>query len=1030
MSRPHWTRRHTGGVTRSLALIAIVSASWIGLAAQGNVPPERGGQVVSLGMPPVYEGSGGVAAGWFRPGDSSDFVFNAQLGVRRYLGSPIVGIAAVGLEGYVGVRPGTLDGGGRFLFSIPVFHVSVGGDYNVPGADLDLLLRLELPMRRGGIVGDGSQLRIDYLPSRANSITFGLTFPLWGRPMGSTRPVQNAVHLGEFPIRRVGAPGHVDSRLAAALDSVREHARWVTRFVTPFVDRGGAEPAKAYAAATGELTARLTSRSVADEMRDYHAALNRAFALAAAAPGTGGPPDLEKGRAISVAARDVLLEYVILPYDRLLGQRKVNDHLTEFRAPAQTHFARWILHQSGLPDDRLSASLYVFQTLVDVMEDVREAQLQRWEDSRLVWIPLQLALTPDQYDTQAKLDTIIERAGDASFAGGNAFWYVMNESFQLEMNRSVRAAEDYHVLWIHDFRGRNDKGDPDKMAFAHTVDSYLKALTERVRAYDTTGKLPIYMLFLDQHYFEINKSRLFLRVLEHPLTYHLDLPHEFAAWEAQLAAAQDSLRAAVAASRLLQAERSQYGDAWLANRVKVQVNITNPSDFSFQSFQVAGILPVPDNIMRDHRKIAFYDLTDDDPYRGLVMFTGMGIGEHYVGPDWEDRAVLIQGPAAQPVRDAARRLLLQQGIPADQIPWPLRDRPRADDYAARVAAFTAARERELGGPSGRIMQLYNQTGYASKPIDVAKAVLYSLMPDGSVLRIPDSLWQSYLYASLLTGSALRGCTVMIFAPALKSAPSAAAPTMARAHDLFSALVYMRNALAQPIAAAGGRLLVGLYNPRVGVGDVRGRFKQALETLRSTELRALGPPNPAVLAVLDSLDAIFKEVGYQTPDYLSQGDSAQRPKLHLKANLLLSRPAADLLANRPEWGPIASEYVRYIARQAGPIEGRPDARTAAAGFTQAVKGLVAAVNRSRDTATAAHVVAYLTVGSVNMDYRSMVMDGEAMTTMTGWQTLAGLVDFDILQGLTAWIDTQQQLDSLLPPPGGMTRSMANLLRLAL
>jgi len=980
-------------------------------------------------MPPVYEGSGGVAAGWFRPGDSAGFVFNAHLGVRRYLGSPIVGIAAVGLEGYAGGRTGTMDGGGRFLFSIPVFHVSVGADYNVPDADLDLLLRLELPMQRGGVVGHGSQLQIDYLPSRANSLTFGLTFPLWGRPMGSTRPIQNAVHLGTFPIRRVAAPSNVDPRLAAALDSVRAHARWVTRFVTPFVDQGGTEPAKAYGAATGELTARLTSRSVADEIRDYHAALDWAFAIAAA-PGTGGPPDRERGRALSIGARDILLEYVLLPYDRLLGQRKVNDHLTEFRAPAQTHFARWMLNQSGLPDDRLAASLYVFQTLVDIMEDVREYQLKRWDDSRLVWLPLQLALTPDQCDTQAKLDAIIERAGDARFTGGNAFWYVMNESFQLEMSRSVRAARDYHVLWIHDFRGRNDKGDPDKMAFAHTVDSYLNALTERVRAYDTTGKLPIYMLFLDQHYFEINKSRLFLRVLEHPLTYHLHLPHEFEAWETRLAAVQDSLRAAVAASRLLQAERSQYGDAWLANRVKVQVNITNPSDFSFQSFQVAGILPVPDNIMRDHRKIAFYDLTDDDPYRGLVMFTGMGIGEHYVGPDWEDRAVMIQGPAAQPVRDAARRLLLQQGIPEDQIPWPLRARPKADDYAARVAAFTVASEREFGGRSGRILQLHNQTGYAGKPIDVAKAVLYSLMPAGSILRIPDSLWQSYLYASLLTGSALRGCTVMIFAPALKSAPSAAPPTMARAHGLFSALVYMRSALGKPIAAAGGRLLVGLYTPRVGVGDVRGRLTQARETLRSPELQEVEPLNPAVLAVLDSLDRILKDVGYQTPDYLAAGDTAQRPKLHLKANLLLSRDAADLLINRPEWGPIMSEYVRYIARQAGPIEGRPDARTTAARFTNAVKGLIAAVNKNLAPATAAHAMAYLTVGSVNMDYRSMVMDGEVMTTVTEWQTLAALIDFDILLGLTTWLDTQKELDALLPPPGGMTRSMANLLKLAL
>ena len=49
-------------------------------------------------------------------------------------------------------------------------------------------------------------------------------------------------------------------------------------------------------------------------------------------------------------------------------------------------------------------------------------------------------------------------------------------------------------------------------------------------------------------------------------------------------------------------------DAWLKNRIKVQVNITNPADPSFFSYHVMGILPIPDNIMRDHRKIAFYDV--------------------------------------------------------------------------------------------------------------------------------------------------------------------------------------------------------------------------------------------------------------------------------------------------------------------------------------------------------------------------------------------------------------------------------------
>mgnify|MGYP003471833463 CR=1 FL=1 len=45
---------------------------------------------------------------------------------------------------------------------------------------------------------------------------------------------------------------------------------------------------------------------------------------------------------------------------------------------------------------------------------------------------------------------------------------------------------------------------------------------------------------------------------------------------------------------------------------------------------------------RDHRKIVFYDVSEDDPYRGMAMFTGMGIGEHYTGAHWEDRALMLQ----------------------------------------------------------------------------------------------------------------------------------------------------------------------------------------------------------------------------------------------------------------------------------------------------------------------------------------------------------------------------------------------------
>jgi hypothetical protein len=93
-----------GPLMRRLTMLGMMLASAASLSAQTNVPPERGGLVASLGLPAVYEGSGAVMAGMYRPGDSSAAAVNAVLGVRRFLGSPVVGIAALGLEGYGGVR--------------------------------------------------------------------------------------------------------------------------------------------------------------------------------------------------------------------------------------------------------------------------------------------------------------------------------------------------------------------------------------------------------------------------------------------------------------------------------------------------------------------------------------------------------------------------------------------------------------------------------------------------------------------------------------------------------------------------------------------------------------------------------------------------------------------------------------------------------------------------------------------------------------------------------------------------------------
>jgi hypothetical protein len=103
---------------------------------------------------------------------------------------------------------------------------------------------------------------------------------------------------------------------------------------------------------------------------------------------------------------------------------------------------------------------------------------------------------------------------------------------------------------------------------------------------------------------------------------------------------------------------------------------------------ISGFPVMPDNMLRDHRKIAFYDLTERDPARGEALFTGMGIGEHYGGPTWDDRALLVRGPAALDAKTAARGLLLSQGFAEDEIPPPLRAIARPPDYAEQVAQTT------------------------------------------------------------------------------------------------------------------------------------------------------------------------------------------------------------------------------------------------------------------------------------------------------------------------------------------------------
>lgn len=1001
--------------------------------AQDTLPPWQGGLTASLGQPPRRHWYAGGALAADRRGRVTDLSLLGMVGISEPLTNPVTGFVAAAAEVYAGVRVSEPTAGARALLEVPILGLAAGVEYSARRRRVSPLVAWALPLRRGGIAGKGSLLRVEWLQA-ADAVGVSVLVPLHQPWAGRTRPRNAEVSLPARAAPPTEPPAGAPLLLEAALADARAAALRIEDLVVPSLEAPGNDPERALAPLIERLLTPPSLPAVAagpdlqveQVVRAFHAELARAFGIAA----TGRPlPPGEAtavGDSLEAGARRVLLDHVLFPFDRLLGQRKSGDVVASLSAYASGNFTRAMLNGGLAPEDRRDAVLYVFQELLGAVAAVERQARELWGDSRELWLPLQLGLLPEEHDTQAELDGLLERAVGHAFTVGNRVSYVINENLQAEVQQSIRDARDYHVLWIHDFRGVTEKGEPDRMSLRYVVQAYLEALTTAVRAYDgdPRHRLPIFMIFLDEHYYERTGGRLWLSVLEHPLYKGLVLPAGFDSLEAAVDSAQRSLRSAVAASHLLQAERRQYGEAWLENLVSVHVNVTNPADPSFRASGILPLLGIPDNLIRDHRKIVFYDVTETDPYRGLALYTGIGVGEHYSGPAWEDRAIVVRGPALLSLKEQAHRLLLSQGMQPEQIPFPLRSREKAADYEQRVAA-EIVRQRTEGILGQRAMELHNLTGYDDKPIDVAKAALYSLMPRGSVAKVPDSLWGCKLYAALLAGSALRGVRVLIIAPSLAAAPSAGWPQMALTHDLLARLIVLQRALGPELEAGGGMLKTGIYNPGIGVQDVLGRFMAAYRNARRTPfLRRLLPLDPSVDTMIvhlpEQLAAAGLRGGAAPPGAASD---TVMPKLHLKANFFASRDGWDSLVTRPEVGTAIYMYVRQLLAGG-------NARAASEGLSLASQQLVEGFIAGRSVTERERAVYYLMVGSANQDYRSMILDGEASVLLSGRAAVVGLVDFALLAALSVWVDDLDLLDDLLPPPSTLQLRLAHWVALIL
>jgi hypothetical protein len=976
--------------TRARHLLFVALACLAARSARAQEQPPA--PVFSIGQPSRWQL---YVDAMFQSGSGSSHDALVVAGTEQSLFNPVVGALAADAEVYGSAGDARADVGARGVLRVPALALGIGVDWNVTRGRGDLLVTYRSAIRRGGLLGNGTMLRVDWLPTRSGTFALGIHVPVAQPLAGRTRPRQVEVRLPARPPRTKEAGQGLPANLEAALQHLDEATRLVGACSSIWSRK--------------QVQVLRGAPPCADASSAYDDSLASAFGSAVGLQAAG--------TRIAARARAGLLDAVLLPYDTLLGQVKAPaDRIDGLTGAAQASFARWLADSSGLPiADQSSARAVHARWLVSV-EHVHAALVEQWKDSRFVWLPLQLALAPDQYDEQAEVDALIARAAGRPFTDHNALTYLQGRDLPLEIARSIGAARDYHVLWTHDITSRrHGTHHIDDIGYEMVADAYLPALIAAVRRYDETGRLPVYMIYLDQYFYEPRGGRLWMTMLEDPLHASMSLPANNAEREAHLRDRQRELRAAVSASARLQRDAAHNGrDAWLARTVKVHVNITDPSDFSFRSRHIVPPFPMtPDNLMRDHRKIAFYDLTESEPWRGGMLIMGAGVGAQFATSTWEDRGYRLSGPATLEARAALRRLLRAHGIREADVPAPLRE--AAPDQEAQWSA-------NAGDHDGRALQVHNEVGWGAKRSSVVRAMLYELVQPGTVVIVPDPQWASPHWAAMLAGAAARGAHVYVVAPSLVNAPTPDKALMTLAHDVLLRLLEIRRDLATPFQVSQGELRVGLFTATAELTDARARRAEVRAGVaRAPWLRELFPFTPRALAVLGSSEAHAAGDG-ENAATLVKDEIPREPKVHQKTQLVARPGAIAALLQQPGWEDALASAIDAQAQETAELTeqlrgGTANVDTASARRADA---MLAGFTRGMSEVERRRVTFYFAVGTQNEDPRAMVLDGEAMLLTSGFQGAAGVVDLYYLMARSTWITDATELDRLLPGATWMDR----------
>jgi hypothetical protein len=70
---------------------------------------------------------------------------------------------------------------------------------------------------------------------------------------------------------------------------------------------------------------------------------------------------------------------------------------------------------------------------------------------------------------------------------------------------------------------------------------------------------------------------------------------------------------------------------------------------------------------------------------------------------------------------------------------------------------------------------------------------------------------------------------------------------------------------------------------------------------------------------------------------------------------------------------------------------------------------------------------MTLGSHNQDRRSMLLDGEVLVAVSGWEALISSIDFALLLGSTPPVASTEEIKKAFPKTGSLMKRVAKWIK---